>query len=406
MYMKSIHSNESDQAITGTMRRHILSRLEKARKIAASLVDAIRQMNSSSADKLLLEAEAYQSLLSGTLFFEARKWSRSLEEYSITHVVYTNLVKVPSKQVESIQELLSSTIEPSIRYAAYQQKISRTVPIPQIVSKHLKKDSPTIQTLLKVDPECFDELSDRVESGRDGRILPKIINWRTRSVPIEDAAIAEALANVYEAEANFAKAVASVQPSPKEKAAAYDAILVPSQDAVDAAKTAIEELVSEGVPAADKRLQALQVTRTALSYDLISNRIGRYRVLCGSADGLNLEPSGRKGKAETINSKMTKLRECVVLYDSILQSLESINELPGVAADQALVKELDSKKAYFTTLRYVQPHPAISKLTQIGPFQLLDLIPYVAITRMLWLCLLMQSRMHVLSLPRIQTPTQ
>ena len=353
MYMKSIHTNESDQATTGSTRRHILSRLEKARKVTASLTEAIRQTDSSPEDKSLLEAEAYHSLLAGTFFFEARKWSRSLEEYSIAHTVYAYLVKIPGKQVESIQELLSSTIEPSIRYAAYQQKISRTVPIPQIVSKHLQKDHPAVQTLLKIDPDSLAEQSDKTESGGNGRTLPKIIKWRTRSVPIEDAAIAEALANVYEAEANFAKAITSAQPSPKEKAAAYDAILVPSQDAVDAAKTAIEELTSEGVPSADKRLQALQVTRTALNYDLISHRIGRYRVLCGPMDGLKLEPSVRRGKAETTSSKIAKLRECMVLYDSILQSLESINELPGVAADQALVKDLDSKKAYFSTLRYV-----------------------------------------------------
>ena len=40
-----------------------------------------------------------------------------------------------------------------------------------------------------------------------------------------------------------------------------------------------------------------------------------------------------------------------MLYDSTLQSLDSIKDLPGVAADQSLVQELDSKRAYFSALR-------------------------------------------------------
>ena len=92
-------------------------------------------------------------------------------------------------------------------------------------------------------------------------------------------------------------------------------------------------------------------------------RVGRNRVLCGDADGLNFTPPAavrRKGKEEdgaetskqeSLGRRISRLREHVVLYDSILQSLESVKELPGVAADAAFVRELEAKLSYFKSLR-------------------------------------------------------
>ena len=351
MYMKSMHSNDSDQAIAGATRTHILSRLEKARKIIAGLVATLSQSDSNTSDKTLVEVQAYCSMLSGALYFEARKWSKCLEEYSVAQLVYSSLAKTAGKQVEVFQELLSNTVEPSIRYAAYQQKLPRTMSILQIIARYLDKSNPTIQTLLKIDPSGVQEQSSNKAVDNHERALPKTITWRTRTVKIEDATISESLANVHEAESKLAQILDSSKLSLKEKAAAYDNVLVPSQDAVDASKTAIEELTSEGVSSADSKLQALQVTRTALSYDLISWRIGRYRVLCGAQDGAILESSKKKGKSEATGSKIAKLRQRVVLYDSILQSLRSIHELPGVASDEVLGQELESKAAYFSALR-------------------------------------------------------
>jgi signal recognition particle subunit SRP68 len=354
--MKSMHGSESGQAITGSTKIHVISRLEKAKKTAGILVDTLKDPKSGVNKNTLLEAQAYQAMLSGTLYFESRKWLKSLESYSIVHVLYTILLKSSaSRRAGAFQELLTSIVEPSIRYAAYQQKLPRTMPIPQIVTKYASKDSVAIQTVLELDPKAFDEQSTeaKIEKGEGVRELPKTISWRTRTVPIEDASISEALASVYEAERKLAKSKSS-NISSKEKAAAYDDILVPSQDAVDAVKTAIDELTAEGVSSADRRLQALQVTRTALNYALVSRRVGRDRVLCGLADGAYLEATkGKKGKEETNGMKMARLRERVVLYDSILQSLDSIKELPGVAADQALGKELESKRSYFLALRLV-----------------------------------------------------
>lgn len=364
--MKSLHSAESDKAVTGSTRTHINSRLEKAKKTAAHLVDILSDPEAGATNRGLLEAQAYHSMIDGALQFEAHKWKRCLESYSIVHVIYTVLAQsANSKEAEIFRETITGTVETSIRYAAYQLSIPRTIPISRIVLQNVLKSSKAIESTLKLDPNALEDqtIQAKVEKGTSGRDLPKTITWRSRTVNIEDARIAQSLAAVYEAEEKLSKLLGSIPPwKLQEKASAYDEVLNPSQDAVDATKTAIDELSAEGVSTADKRLQALQVTRTALNYALIGWRVGRNRILCGRDDGSVLEPVQRRLKTkknkreprtfeESRGSKITRLRERVVLYDSTLQSIDSVRDLPGVAADQALGQDLDHKRNYFSALR-------------------------------------------------------
>ena len=111
-------------------------------------------------------------------------------------------------------------------------------------------------------------------------------------------------------------------------------------------------------------MQALQVTRTAVNYALVEWRIGRNRVLCGREDGALLEvgtvPKSRKARKngtewiarqEGRGRKLARLTEYVALYDATLQSLDSVKELPGVAADERFMAELKAKRAYFQALK-------------------------------------------------------
>ena len=369
MHMKSMHSAESNKPITGSTRTHVLSRLEKAKKTAAALVDLLCDSKAGATDRTLLEAWAYYHLIDGSLQFEARRWKKSLEAHSCVHVAYIVLGKSSNtKESEMFREVLTSTVEPSTRYAAYQLSFPRTMPIPRIAIDHVPKSSEAVKLSLKLDPSALADKTTEtsVQKGQSGKDLPKTITWRSKTVNIEDARIAQFLAAAFEAEEQLADKLTSKSDlTLQEKAAAYDQVLNPSQDAVDATKTAIDELSAEGASSADHRLQALQVTRTALNYALIGWRIGRNRVLCGSADGAYLDAAERKQKRkrrkgnegaiaadESRGAKLAHLRERVVLYDTTLQSIDSVRELPGVAADQALGKKLDSKRNYFSALRY------------------------------------------------------
>jgi signal recognition particle subunit SRP68 len=151
---------------------------------------------------------------------------------------------------------------------------------------------------------------------------------------------------------------------PKDAAAAYDDILTATQDAVDATKHAIDELKGEGVQQSDRRMQSLQITRTAVTYEMISWRIGRNRVLMGEQDGATQDTALlskrqlKRAQKQTENRKeeapgrrIARLKEKVVLYDGTLQSLESVQELPGVAADEELSAQLEATSNYFEALK-------------------------------------------------------
>lgn len=359
--MKSAQAADN-KAITGPARSHIISRLHKAYKTQLSLLEALSDNSISGASDIdILEARAYAASLAGAEQFEKQSWEACVKFYSTAWIIYTALAS--STNSDTFKELLTSTIEPSIKYGAYQMKLPRSLAIPVIARKFFPaEDSELVAAVQNLDASILKDSGkakvEAVEAGSETRT----ITWRSRAVDLEDASIAVTLSNVAAAAKLLEATLSANQTShPRERASAYDDILIASQDAIDATKHAIDELIAERVSQGDKRVQNLQITRTAIGYDLISWRIGRNRVLTGEHDGALLAASPiamARGKAvlaaekeEGTGRKLAKLRERVVLYDSTLQSIESIKELPGVASDVKFLEELEAKYSYFRALK-------------------------------------------------------
>ncbi|RDL33634.1 uncharacterized protein BP5553_08002 [Venustampulla echinocandica] len=360
MSMRETHSTET-KGITGSTRSHIISRLHKATVYANNLFQLLEDRATTGASNGdVLEARAYASSLAGAMEFEKQSWKACVTSYSEARIIYSALATATKSDI--FKDLLSDPVDVSIRYGAYQLRIPRTVAAPVIARKFFpRSDAELVSQVEKLDPEVLNDQPTKARSeAADTETVPKSITWRSRTVDLEDAAIATALASVNSATKKLSEALGSASAAqPKDKASAYDDVLISSQDAVDATKHAIDELVAEGVDQGDKRLQSLQITRTAVSYDMISWRIGRNRVLVGERDGAVIASSTtskhktnqKKSNEEGTGRKLAHLREKAVLYEGILQSLESIKELPGVAADSEFVEELEAKSNYFSALK-------------------------------------------------------
>ncbi|KAJ5678278.1 uncharacterized protein N7477_003911 [Penicillium maclennaniae] len=369
MHMKSTHSADpSAKGISGAARRHIISRLNKATGYAKHLVSLLHEQSSSGASDLdILEARAYLATISGALWLEKRKWEQCLHDYAIARVIYTALSQRVKKG--AFRDLLTGTVDPSMRYAAYQMKLPRSKPTSSLAIEYFPSDSDIRSEVEKVDPSCLAQEPAGTRRTAEGEVqkLPESVTWRSRTVALDDASISQALAAASAAETGLAAWLASEGESAaaKDQAAAYDSVIIASQDAVDATKTAIDDLTSEG-------MQALQITRTAVNYSLVGWRVGRNRVLCGEQDGLVFEDEQAKSGKETKRrggngKKLTQLRERLVLYDSTLQSLDFILELPGVAADSTFVQDLEAKRRYFRALRCLtlgRSHGLLGKPTE------------------------------------------
>ncbi|KAI0017519.1 hypothetical protein F4780DRAFT_589806 [Xylariomycetidae sp. FL0641] len=367
MRYKAVHSTDTKN-ISGRTRSHIISRFDKAARLAELIVQLLADAPASGAsdatDATILEVRAYAAMLRGTTDFEKQHWEPCLKSYAVARIIYTALSA--HRKGDVFKDLLSETIDPSIRYAAYHSKIPRTTAIPTIARKAFPmSDTALVEKVNGVAPDLLKEsTADTQKSQAIAPNAPQTITWRSREVNIEDAAIALALASTESATTRLAEKLASADVTlPKEMAAAYDEVLIASQDAADATKHAIDELKEEGVSQNDPRVQSLQITRTAVNYQMISWRIGRNRVLSGEHDGALLDSApnttrkskkdttSRKPVLESTGKKIARLKEKVVLYDSTLQSLDSIKELPGVAADESLLEQLGATAKYFHALK-------------------------------------------------------
>ena len=358
MSMREVHSSEK-KGITGSTRSHIISRLHKATTYANELFKLLTdQAQTGATMEDVLEARAYAASLTGAMEFEKQSWEACVKSYSEARIVYSALAT--SKNSDIFKDLLDDPIDHSIRYGAYQMRMPRTIAVPVIARKYFpRSDAELLSQVEKLDPDALNDQPTKTKATAESGATPKTITWRSRTVDLEDAAIATALASVKSAAIKLSETLASVTVT-KDRASAYDDILIASQDAVDATKHAIDELVSEGVGQGDRRMQSLQITRTAVSYDMVSWRIGRNRVLVGERDGAVVDTpvvkqsrkkDAKPAKEEGTGRQLAHLREKAVLYDSILQSLDSIKELPGVAADSSFLEELDVKYGYFSAIK-------------------------------------------------------
>ncbi|RMZ90819.1 hypothetical protein DV736_g1950, partial [Chaetothyriales sp. CBS 134916] len=368
MAMKQSQSPETTQKRQpSSTKRQIVSRLQRAIVHAKNLVDIVQaRPGAKNSPTDLLEAKAYLAMLRGTKHFEQSRWQPCMEQYALVRLVYVVLGE--SAHTDLYRELLSTTVEPSIRYAAYQLKIPRTKPITDIVIEHFPtNESDAKATLIQINPSAFQTTSDLAAASDTPKDIPTHILWRNHKVKLEDATIAQALALAHQHEATLNDQFTTFGSGTIDDlalAASYDDVITARQEAADATKSALDELAAEGVDPGDRRMQSLQITRTAVHYAVIEFRIGRNRVLCGVDDGLKFEtvshqPWRKSTKSskqptpeqESIGRRISRLRERVALYDAILQSLDSTQELPGVVADESFVAELSGKRSYFRALK-------------------------------------------------------
>ncbi|ORY18583.1 hypothetical protein BCR34DRAFT_553894 [Clohesyomyces aquaticus] len=367
MAMKASHAEDNaDKNITGSTRSHIISRLHKALQGAEQTAALLSDAASKATGADILEAKAYAYSLAGAQDFEKQtegikrgdapveRWISCLTNYSAARVIYCALLK--STKTDLFKDVLAGTTDPSIRYAAYQHRIPRTVGVSAVAQKFFPRDEPgLLEAVEKLDATALKE-EETAPSG-------STITWRNRTANIVDAAIGQALVSVDVVSSKLDEVIGTSS-SPKDSAAAYDDILISSQDAVDSTRRAIEELEKEGVDEGDSRMQDLRVTSLAVNYSLVSWRVGRNRVLIGPDDGLTFpltstqkpkrprqdgkEPTERE---EPTGRKLARLRERVALYDAILQSIDSIKELRGAVRDAGFLTELDGQRTYFQALK-------------------------------------------------------
>ena len=308
----------------------------------------------------VLEAEAYLATIEGAMRFEKTQWAACIQKFSIARIIYASLYQ--HSNADLFGGPLCSTVDVSMRYAAYRLKLPRTQAVSDIAIENFPQERSGLREEIQaVEATAF--TGSGAAKGFDGSDKPSTVTWRGRTVRIEDAVIAQAIALADKKEEELLASVAVSNRKARKLAEAYDDVINARQEAADATKSALDDMTAEGVDAGDRRVQSLQVIRTAVNYAVIELRIGRNRVLCGPRDGTVFDRPPRKItmtsgenrihalKAQRPGPSVGVLSERAILCDSVLRDLETIKELPGVPSDTALMEELSSKQAYFRALK-------------------------------------------------------
>ncbi|KAK9249115.1 hypothetical protein V1506DRAFT_527048 [Lipomyces tetrasporus] len=371
--MESKATMENNAAGAPERKRHILSRLEKARKYAAALQSILLDDNmsvTSFTDYEKLQVVTYVSVIMATGDLESRNYEKAVASFAVAYTGLSGLVlnfsttdasDDDNDMADLYRDLLSSTVEPALKFSAIQvDSSSRSVAVLALARKYLPT-SPVdklVSSVAKDETKAKELLSGKSEAVEALSTMPTI-RWRSHTAQLRDASVAAAILAARTADDTLLSDVlspsgdAAKNLSSRDKALRFDPALLAWQDAVDAVHDAIAEVTNSSIDGAQERIQELYIVSTYANYNLISRRIARDNVL---ASQLRSTLSKKQKKESTPRSAVSKsvagnVRAITGIYDSILQSISQIVELPGVAADEALSNALSSLQKYYTSLR-------------------------------------------------------
>jgi signal recognition particle subunit SRP68 len=311
MHLKSLMSEDPASA-TGSIRSQVVSRFHKAQKHAFELYTLLESPESNATSNDLLEAAAYVFSFRGLEAFEKKHWEEALRAFAVSRTIYSVLSTNTKNEV--YQEQLVGTVDPSIRYSAYQLQLPRSMDIVAISRQYfLREDSPRIvEAIEKLDSQAFTEQMD-VDVPEAGSVTS--VTWRGRTASVEEADISIALYEAHTAEAAYNSQ------EQQGSTDAFDAVLLAWQDAVDATRKAIDERKAEGMSTTEQKMQNLRLIWTVVNYSMICWRVGRNRVMISNIMSGPKKPKkdGQAPSEEVSGKKLGHLKEEIALYDAILQ---------------------------------------------------------------------------------------
>ncbi|BFZ62019.1 signal recognition particle subunit srp68 [Saitoella coloradoensis] len=315
----------SEQDENNVRHQHCVRRLAKAAQYARDLAAILASPEIGADAATQLDAIAYAASFAGQWYFEKRAWEQCLEQVSVARVAW-NLLDAGVEN-DLFKDAATGT-DPSIRYCAYQTSQGQDRDISSLTREYVRKDARVVEVLKKLNPSALDKQTEELSA------VIEQVSWRGYVAPVSDPAIAVSLLRVQDIQnaSEVSEALAT---------RSFDDVLAAWADASDATQKAISE--EEHGAQDQEKLQALQITYTYVNYSEITTRIRRDLLL---AAALLSRIDDRRPPTTT-----SVYRDLIKLYDSILQSLTSIFDLPGVAADQDFCAELEAKLSYFKAQR-------------------------------------------------------
>lgn len=318
-------------------KKHAISKLAKATKYIGQLTCHLDDCPFSEVAKL--ELYTYQAVLMGTLAMERHNWHSALSEFSSAkiglQVLYGREISESSKEL--IRDLISTGVDVSLSFAAYQSKHDRKVDLPTLAKQIVSKNDSSKMTALinNLDRSALNMSKEESGSHLDS------IRWRAHNAQVQDPDLASLILEAQKLDSGFETTIQIGGTAIN----AFDNLLQTWQDAADFVKEAIDRVESSqgGATRHDQQKQDLYIVSTYINYTLLLRRIQRDCMLIDQLAARNTKKSTSK--------ELEKNRDIVRIYDTILQSCSQLLELPGVHNDEDLFDSLTTLSQFFRLRR-------------------------------------------------------
>ncbi|XP_067044030.1 signal recognition particle subunit SRP68-like [Acropora muricata] len=319
---------------------HYIRRLRKA----ANHADQLQGLCDGEAcdARTKLESQAYASFMKGSVSFELQNWKEALELFRQAKTIYENLAGAFSEEQGAMYLQRVEEITPNISYCAY----------------NLKEGSTDINDLMQLrlsatatggthDPVLTAKIDEVIAQTRDKEAASMTeVTWRGRTVPVKNEKVRSFILHSQQSARELDRA-----DTLDSKLSLYDSLLMECKDALQAVKDELKGDTGSGKLRSLKtetQIGNLQFLHVYITYIRLSKTVERNLLMAESMKS-NLPTLLQKSSEECIvepgpvGKKISKPEDLVRIYDTVLQNLSDIAELPGIDEDLNFSKEIAAK---------------------------------------------------------------
>jgi len=333
---------------------HLMKRLKKAASYANQLEDVCKNYEKID-EKTLLDVQAYAALMSGYKLFEEQDWQAALEKFAIARTIYEKLAAAGDPQQEALCNSTIDSIDPNIRYCAYNLKIKNTSSEDDIAA--------LVEMKLKSSANGANFLDDKIEALIQKKIQEKAsqftsITWRNHNIEIKNAKIAESILKANDAiedlekteivDAKSEEEIKEFNDKVNDKLDRFGNVLEAYHDGQRQAEKELleDKLATDKVTSSksEEKTNNLKALFSYISYQRLMYTLKRNLLLIKQIEVNTAYPTSD-------NSKLCRPENVVKLYDTIQQVINEVLELPFVDTDVSLSALLSIKTWYYKACR-------------------------------------------------------
>jgi signal recognition particle subunit SRP68 len=317
MHLKQSNNDKDDSRV----KLHSIGRLSKAVQWSETLERLSKEV---ADDRTQLEAQAYNAWLNGNLLLEREQWQEALAKFGKAKTIYTSLGDI---------------ITTAARRELYRQRVDEIEPAIRFCRHSLGgEDSDIITELDSTVNPALDMIKSKLESVLEEARTKQAqsmehVEWSGRRVPVDNDKIRLAIINSEELRKEIVNAKTY-----ESKLRVYDKLFMTNNEAMRVVKESIKKVQGN-----DTAVANLRFLHAYIAYNLLQRTLDRNIMMVTNMVARLAESKKRNatGKSNTTPGDVVRL------YDTLLQNVEDMEQLPGVDDDETIVKQLKAKEALF-----------------------------------------------------------